>query len=69
MSLVIYWYYTKSEKQYLGTEWFVSVYIIYTCDCVADWKLWLIANAQHHETVLYHMLLAWVKIIQNSKYK
>ena len=39
MSLVIYLYYTKSEKQYLGTEWVVSVGIVYTCECVANWKL------------------------------
>ena len=45
----------------------VSVLVVYPCDCVTDWELWLTA-AQHHERVSYHLLLAWEKN-ENSEFK
>ena len=47
----------------------VSVSFVYPHDCMADWELWLAADAQHHEKVLNCILLALEKIkIQNVKY-
>ena len=25
----------------MATEWLLSVLVVYLCDCVADWELWL----------------------------
>lgn len=43
--------------------------IVYPCDHMADWELWLAAPTQHHNEVLYSSLLVWEKIkMQNPKY-
>lgn len=45
----------------------VSVLVVYPCDRLADWELWL-ATAQHHNWVSYCILLVQEKItIQNPK--
>ena len=36
--------------------------LVYPHDLVATWELWLVAAAQHHQTVLYYILLAQEKI-------
>ena len=35
----------------MGTEWLLSVLVVYLCDGVADCELWLSATGQHHERV------------------
>lgn len=34
----------------MGTEWLLSLLVIYLHDYVAGWELWLIAIAQHCES-------------------
>lgn len=47
----------------------VSVWVVYSHDCVASQKLGLAATAQHHKRVLKHVSLGWEKIkFQNLKY-
>lgn len=60
----------KTERL-CGYRMVVSVSVVYPCDFVAGWELWLVATAQHPERVLCCMLhvTAWEKIkIQSSKY-
>ena len=45
----------------------VSVSAVYSCDGVADWKLWLAVIAQHHGTIVPH-IASWGKD-QNSKFE
>lgn len=53
----------------MGTEWLLSVSVVYPCDHMPDWELWLPATAQHHERVLDCVSIAWGKIqIQNLKF-
>ena len=63
-------YCNKSENLngYMGNRMIVNVLVVYPCDCMADWELWLAAAAQHHKRVSCGILLAWERIkIQNSK--
>ena len=47
----------------------VRVLVVYPHNCMADWKLWPTATAQHHDRVSSHVSLAWEKIkIQSLKY-
>ena len=58
----------QSEKQWLnGCRMVLSVLVVYSSDCVADWELWLAATAQHHERVSYCILLAQEKIKIQSR--
>lgn len=56
----MYW---KWKTEWLsGYQMVISVSVVYPHELVADWELQLAAAAQHHERVLYHILLAREKI-------
>ena len=47
----------------------VSIWVIYPCDCMSDWKLQVSAFAQNHKGISYSISLAQKKIkYQNVKY-
>ena len=48
----------------MGTEWFVSVWVVSSHDCVGHLRD---LTFQYHQIVLHHVFLAWEKN-QNSKY-
>ena len=58
---------THNLKKMLATQYIVQP-AVYPHDHMADWGLSL-CHCPHHKRVLYHILLAWVKVkIQNPKY-
>ena len=63
-------YCNKSENLngYMGNRMIVNVLVVYPCDCMADWELWLAAAAQLHKSIVLHIASPRKIKIQNSKY-